>query len=202
MRPQEVETFIDEGIFRSHEDWLLMQEDAEKFLPHICNERCQMRIQSDGGPNDTRCRKLNNNKISKDNTRHKFMDLPRNWSEDFVNRLIKIVLLETVSLSEYETNFKYNDDFFTPKRHIPHTMNTFDQNMSPVEGKIFLACLSMQNIQMLTDCGGVNKYVCKYIGKIDEQNYFVVYVDGRGQLVTKGQFLHNTKISTSKKKRE
>ena len=32
VRPQEVETFIDEGIFRSHEDWLLMQEDAEKFL--------------------------------------------------------------------------------------------------------------------------------------------------------------------------
>ena len=44
MRPQEVEKFIEEGIFRSHEDWLLMQEDAEKFLPNICNERCQMRI--------------------------------------------------------------------------------------------------------------------------------------------------------------
>ena len=44
VRPQEVETFIEEGIFRSHEDWLLMQEDAEKFLPHICNKRCQMQI--------------------------------------------------------------------------------------------------------------------------------------------------------------
>ena len=75
-------------------------------------------------------------------------------------------------------------------------MSTFDTNMSPVEGKTFSACLSMQNIQTLTDCGGVNKYVCKYVGKIDEQNYVVVYVDGKGQLVTKGQFLHNTKITT------
>ena len=75
-------------------------------------------------------------------------------------------------------------------------MSTFDTNMSPVEGKTFSACLSMQNIQTLTDCGGVNKYVCKYVGKIDEQNYAVVYVDGKGQLVTKGQFLHNTKITT------
>ena len=75
-------------------------------------------------------------------------------------------------------------------------MSTFDLNMSPVEGKKFSACQSMQNIQMLTDCGGVNKYICKYIGKIDKQNYVVIYVDGNGQLVSKGTFLHNTKITT------
>ena len=60
----------------------------------------------------------------------------------------------------------------------------------------------MQNRQTLKDCGGVNKYVCKYVGKIDEQNYVVVYMDGKSQLVTKGQFLHNTKITTSKKNKD
>lgn len=60
----------------------------------------------------------------------------------------------------------------------------------------------MQNIQRLTHCGGVNKYICKYIGKIDEQNYVVVHVNGKGQLVTKGQFLHNTKIRASKNNKD
>ena len=176
-----------------------MQGYGEKFLPHICNERCQMRISSSGGKKDTRCRKINNNKISNDITKHTYMHLPSNWSDDCVDRLIKIGLAEIIHQSEYDKDVKYNDDFFSPKRHIPPTMNTFDLNMSPVEGKTFSACLSMQNIQTLTDCGGVNKYVCKYIGKIDEQNYVVVYVDSKGQLATKGQFLHNTKIATSKK---
>ena len=195
IRPEEAQQLIDEGIFNTINDSYEMQDKAEKFLPHVCNERCQMRVNSSGRPDDTKYRKLNNNKISNDITRHTFMDLPRNWSMDCVDRLVKIGLAEFVSGDD----IKYHHDFFTPKRHIPPTMSTFDMNMSPVEGKTFSACLSMQNIQMLTDCGGVNKYVCKYIGKIDEQNYVVIFVDGKGQLVSKGQFLHNTKISTSKK---
>ena len=77
--------------------------------------------------------------------------------------------------------------------------NTFDMNVSPVEGKTFAACSSMQHVQLLTGCGGVNKCACECMGKIDEQNHVVVHVDGRGQLVTKGQFLHNAKMSASKK---
>ena len=127
------------------------------------------------------------------------MDLPKNWSKDCIDRLIMLGLAEVVLVGDNDSDIKFNDIFLTPKRHIPHTMNTHDVNMSPVEGKTFSVCRSMQNTQMLADCGGVNKYVSKYIGKIDEQKYIVVHVDGRGQLVTKGQFLHNTKITLSKK---
>ena len=56
----------------------------------------------------------------------------------------------------------------------------------------------MQNVQRLTGNGGCSKYVCKYIAKIDEQNYVVVKVDGQGQLVTQANFLHNTKVLSSK----
>ena len=64
----------------------------------------------------------------------------------------------------------------------------------------------MQNIQYLTQTGGVNKYVYKYIGKIDEQNYIVVQAKNRGKsfcsgsssLYKKSSFLHNTKITSSK----
>eukprot|EP00957_Ditylum_brightwellii_P079961 6081110-Ditylum_brightwellii.AAC.1 len=72
--------------------------------------------------------------------------------------------------------------------------------MSPVEGYTFYVCKSMQNAQLLTECGGVIKYVCKYIGKIDEQNYVIVGIDnkGSGNLRTRSTFLHNTKVSMSK----
>ena len=56
----------------------------------------------------------------------------------------------------------------------------------------------MQNVQRLIGTGGCSKYVCKYISKIDEQNYIVIEVDGKGRLVTKATFLHNTKITSSK----
>ena len=56
----------------------------------------------------------------------------------------------------------------------------------------------MQNVQKLTGAGGTSKYVCKYIAKIDEQNYVVVNVNGEGQFVTKSKFLHNTKVASSK----
>ena len=225
VRPEEVEPLIEEGVFKTLEDWLDMQRDGEKFLPHICNERCQKRVSSNGDSTkkqtenssggrstynqsrvngkseskDTICRKINNNRISKDCTVDTFVDLPKNWSKECIERLKLLGLAEEITTGENEIVIQYNDDFFLPKRHIPHTMNTHDVNMSPVEGKTFSACRSMQNVQMLTDCGGVNKYVVKYIGKIDEQNYVVIYADGRGQLVTKGQFLHNTKITSSKK---
>ena len=41
--------------------------------------------------------------------------------------------------------------------------------------------------------------MCKYIAKIDEQNYVVIDVDGEGQLVSRVTYLHNTKISSCKK---
>ena len=70
--------------------------------------------------------------------------------------------------------FKSYHPFFHPTRHIPPTNPHFDTNMSPVEGKTFAACRSMQNVQSLTLSGGVNKYICKYIGKIYENNHVIV----------------------------
>ena len=45
--------------------------------------------------------------------------------------------------------------------------------------------------------GGVNKYAWKYIGKIDENNYDIVVVEGSNSvlLITKATILHKTKFS-------
>ena len=57
----------------------------------------------------------------------------------------------------------------------------------------------MQNIQCLTQSGGLNKYVCKYIGKIDENNHVIIraHPHDPGTLVSQKNILHNTKVSTS-----
>ena len=71
--------------------------------------------------------------------------------------------------------------------------------MSPVESRLFLLCRSMQNVRLIRGCCGCNKYICKYIAKINKLNYVVVSVhqNTNGKLVTKSSFLHNTKISRS-----
>ena len=58
----------------------------------------------------------------------------------------------------------------------------------------------MQNIQRITDTGSCNKYWIRYIGKIFNQNYVILYSDGHtnGKLVTKTSFLNNTQLSNSK----
>ena len=70
--------------------------------------------------------------------------------------------------------------------------------MSPVEGYTFSQLRSMQNVQCLMYSAGANKYICKYIGKMDENNYTVVSTDAHknGTLISQTTFLHNTKIAT------
>ena len=119
--------------------------------------------------------------------KHTFKPLPNEWSFECINCFIKMGLAEPICVNKEGSQSAI---IF----HGSPTNPSDDKNMSPVEGKTFSVCSSMQNIEMLTNCSDVNKYVCKYIGKIDEKNYDVVFVDGRGQLVTKNVFLHNTKI--------
>ena len=58
----------------------------------------------------------------------------------------------------------------------------------------------MKNCQLFNKSCSCYKYCCKYITKIDKQNYFIVEIDKHrtGKLVTKLNFLHNTKITSSK----
>ena len=71
--------------------------------------------------------------------------------------------------------------------------------MSPVNGRLFAATKSMQNIQFLTNSNGVNTYLCKYIGKIDENNHVIVRCNTHdpGNLISRSTFLHNMKSTTS-----
>ena len=198
VRVDEVDHLIEHGLMESVVDLEKIVEDASNILGHRCSPRCLMMV----APGVFRCRKLNNLEVSPDNTKHVFKPLPNDYSLECIERLIKIGIIEPIHVTPegYEAPFKSSNEYFHPKRHIPPTNPTGDINMSPVDGYFFTACRSMQNVQWLTQCGGVNRYVVKYIGKIDEQNYVIICTDSQqnGKLVSKAYFLHNTKVSTTK----
>jgi hypothetical protein len=198
VRVDEVDHMVEHGLLNSVVDLDEVVKDASTVLGHRCSLACLVMV----SPGVYKCKKLNNLKVSHDNNKHTFKALPNQYSLECLDRLVQIGLVDQIVVTKdgYEAPFKSSLEYFHPKRHIPPTNPNGDINMSPVDGYLFTACRSMQNVQFLTHCGGVNKYVVKYIGKIDEQNYVIICTDGSkiGKLVSKAFFLHNTKVSTSK----
>ena len=84
--PGEVQNLINDGTFKSVDDWKDMINDAKSFLGHVCNSRCLMKM-ADGS---FKCRKLNNLKVSKDNTKHTFMSFNNDLPQNCIDRLVRI----------------------------------------------------------------------------------------------------------------
>ena len=141
IRADEIEKYIDHGLMKSHHDIFEVMEDATMFLSHKCSDRCLVKT-LDG---NLRCRKLDNLKVSKDNTRHEFMSLPNFFSVECSRILDKIGFMEEIVLDSDENNkvLKSSLLFFHPKQHIPPTNPTNNLNMSPVDGYFFTAFRSM-----------------------------------------------------------
>ena len=202
IRHEEVEELIEHGIFKKYEDRYETIENAQICLCHKCNQRCLVRIKPGDTPECFKCKKLNNAKISPDHTKHCFIPLPMNLTIECQDILIDIGLMEPRIIHEngYEEPPVYNHPIFKPTRHVPPTNPTDDTNASPVIGYTFAATQSMQNCQVLTLANGANKYVVKYISKIDENNRVIISVDvfRNGVLKSQSTFLHNTKVNTSK----
>ena len=98
-----------------------------------------------------------------------------------------------------KSKFKSPEIFFHPSRYIPPINPNGDINMSLVESKTFFACRSVQNIQSLVHTNGINKYWCKYVSKIDQNDIIIVKANSHNsnKLQNEGYFPHNSKITTS-----
>ena len=202
VKPHEVQGYINEGIFQNIHEIEEKKELCKKLNSHRCTPRCLMRVDHKNGKFDYRCRKTNNFRISPDNTRHCNVPLPVERSQEALDILIDIGLAEPRTINEFghEETVKCNHSYFHPVKNIPPTLSTFDPNMSPVEGKTFSVCQSQQNIQTLRGNNGCNKYVLKYAAKQDAENMviFRTHPHDVGRIISQAQFIHNSKISTSK----
>ena len=194
IRSDEVDRLIEDGYIKNEDDSKEIQHDGLSFLRHRCNHRCLVPDKN----GILRCRATSYGK-SKENTKHSFIDLPNNYSKPCLERLGKADLaVLTRNESNEICSFNSNIDYFHPKKHIP-PWKRGDPNISPCETKTFIACRSMQNIQMLCGSGGSCKYCCKYVAKVDKCNYMTVSTASDGRFVRRSNFLHNTKIVTSDK---
>ena len=72
----EADALIAEGVIDFVKGIDRITDVGDKVLCHICNERCKIAV----GDNMYRCRKLNNLKITTDNTKHVFKPLPNDHS--------------------------------------------------------------------------------------------------------------------------
>ena len=192
VRPDDIEKLIQEGYIKHEDDAIEVQNDGNTYLIHHCNARCLV-PDSNG---ILRCR-VNNFRMSQDNTRQSFIALPNEFSDTCLKRL------EISGLAALERNedgeivsFQSELDYFHPKKHIP-PWKPGDKNISPCETKTFCVCRSMQNVQWLSGAGGSCKYCCKYVAKIDKNNYMSVSTASDGRLIRRGNLLHNTKRVTS-----
>jgi hypothetical protein len=194
VKSEEIRDLIKEGLFKVPEDVVGAVHDAFTFLCHKCSERCQEMV----APGLYRCRKPNYGHMTPDPTKNVFLSLPNTFPPACLETLQRIGLAHIPQPDQngYQCPPIFHHKFFTPTRHIPAINLNCDKNISPIESRLFLLCRSMQNVQLIRGTGGCNKYVCKYIAKIDEQNYVIVSVDKNmnGELVTKSTFLHNTKV--------
>ena len=152
VRADEVQGLVDSGILNEYSDIYELQELANVIPSHKCGPFCLRRTGDGDGPENFKCRKPNNLKLSPDNTKHCFIPISVKPSPECIEKLVAIGMADPICYNEkgYPSEFKSNHPFFHPTRHIPPTNPNDDCNMSPVEGKTFSACRSMQNIQCLT----------------------------------------------------
>ena len=195
IKSEDIEKYKEMGLITKDEDVHHRVNDAALFLPHKCNNRCLVKKQ-DGS---FRCRMPKYFHMSPDCTRPHFIDLPIQISDECWHRLHKIGVANSVFNEKKERNiFKSNIDFFHPKRWIP-AVEPGATPMSPFESHTFCICQSMQNCQRLDQAGGCCKYCCKYLAKIDEQNFIKISMnkEKKGSIATYSTYLHNTKVSSS-----
>ena len=119
VKAEEVEEYIEHGIFKCVNDVFEMEKDAEIMIPHKCNKRCKRRVGPGDGPENFKCRKLNNLKVSTDNTKHTFLEFETDFSQDCIQKLIGCGLAGDIVLDECGTvqSFKSDHPFFHPKLH-------------------------------------------------------------------------------------
>lgn len=85
-----------------------MEDQATKIPSDSCHtRRCLRRVKVKDGPDKYECRKINNLKISKDNTNHTHLLLPVKVSHECMNKLIGIGLLEAVEIDKHGTVIEY-----------------------------------------------------------------------------------------------
>ena len=77
--------------------------------------------------------------VSEDNTKHTYQEFNKKISQECLDRLLQIVMVDDAVTNDhgYDRKWKSKLPFLHPIRHIPPTNSNNDLNMSLVEGFTF-----------------------------------------------------------------
>ena len=192
IKTDEVQSYIDQGLLSCEEEYHDVVEEARVKLTHRCDERCKRRISSKDGEDSFVCRKNHAVWSSPDPTTHQHIPLPCNLTEECMDVLAGIGLVDD--------DGTVNHPYFNNSRHIAPCVTNATCNMSPATTMTFLILRSMVNVQMCNQPMSCVKYIIKYTCKFDQGNTLRIKAKNgmEGDTVQVGsRFLHNTKIASS-----
>ena len=195
---KDIQQFIKEGLLEDEQDWHVVGNLGNQILRHVMHsEHCLERYTDEAGEKGLRCRHFDVAKESVRPLEHEFKPFKFDFSLPCLSILAKCGLYDWPSPGKPRGVLKH--PMLIPKRHIGRITPGCPDKMSPVISRLFAGLRSMQNAQVLTNTGGVARYVVKYVTALDQGNRTVVWADphsGAKVLVDK-HFLHNPKISRS-----
>jgi hypothetical protein len=207
--------YVDLGVFSSIWDYTDKLKTASQVLPHTCSPRCLMRVAHEGKPTDQfRCRHPHPLRYRVDPTRHEFRLLKFEFSKECLQILEECGIYDQNPKTHgKDLNYSkggayqkdgypkgsFNDKMFCQRRHYGPCNPNATENILPVNGVLFAATKSMQNLQVVRNTNGVARYVVKYIVKKDKGNRITLGANFHlgARMNVDEKFLHNTKITRS-----
>jgi len=184
FKTNNVQKYVDLGVFSSIWDYTDKVKIASQVLPHTCSLRCMMRVAHKGKPTDQfRCRVPHPLRYRVDPTWHEFRPLKFEFSKECLQILEECGIYDPnpethrQDLNYWRAGAYQKDGYpkgsFNDKmmrcHYGPRNPNA-TENMSPVNPVLFAPTESMQNLQVVRNTNGVARYVVKYVVKKDEGN--------------------------------
>ena len=160
-KPEDMQNYIDLGLFKSETDWFMHTYLGQKILGHRCSPRCKVRISDGDGPECFRCRKIDPVLGSNNPLEQEFIPLHYKFSNECLSVLEECSLYEPPG--EHQLYGMFHHSMFTPSRHMGICNPSDRHSISPANDIWFAATKSMQNFQILTGTNGVARYVVKYV---------------------------------------
>jgi hypothetical protein len=193
VRVDEIQDYVARGIFDSYDDWYDMRETARTVLTHKTRRNMK---RTGTGDDDVKMRGIDPAYVTPDPSQHCTIRIDPGHTPEVVAILAECGLCDEPPVDN-PALFTGEHEVLRCMRHIPPVRRGED-NMSPVNAPLFPAMRSMQNVQRVFQYS-VNRYVAKYIIKIDLNSHTVLSVNIHNErdIRAKSTFLHNTKIASS-----
>lgn len=201
VRPNERQQLIEDGIFKNLNDVHCFLDQMQSFLNHKHLRRCYAMVRNSGEEEDVQklvCKVSNNYQLNPNPTRHSFVSINVEHSQDaiFVFQLLGLAELNSVGVKAGEKLiFRPVHQCLISKKHTPPACGN-EGIISPVPGQLVSRNPNSCNIQFTTGYL-IMRYLAKYVASIDHYNVIritpptkdepkdTLKVDGKLQLNTK-----------------